>query len=77
MGIGIRPDSKKQGIGSQLVEYVVNVAGECGFQAVDASVFADNTAMLRLLLKLNFIPVNMSYNRRADGADIVRMKKFL
>jgi ribosomal protein S18 acetylase RimI-like enzyme len=77
LGIGVRLESKSQGIGTKLLEHVFKVASECGFKAVDTIVFADNITMLRLLLSLSFVPVNMQYNRRVDGADTLLMRKLL
>ena len=76
-GIGVRPDFKRQGIGRKLVEYTVSQAINFDFKAVEVSVFADNSTMLRLLLSLDFIPVNMDFRKRGDGADIVHMKRYL
>lgn len=76
-GIGVRPESKRHGAGTALLEHVLSVAAGEGFGAVEAMVFADNAAMLRLLLSLSFIPVGMDFNRRCDGADTVRMKRVL
>jgi ribosomal protein S18 acetylase RimI-like enzyme len=77
LGLGVRPESKQQGIGTRLLEHIVSVAVSYGFKAVDAGVFADNVAMLRLLLSMSFVPVSMDYNRRCDGADMLRMKRIL
>jgi RimJ/RimL family protein N-acetyltransferase len=75
IGIGIRSGFKKQGIGSRLLGHVLSIALDSGFRAVETSVFTDNATMLRLLLSLSFIPVGMDYNRRCDGADMLRMKR--
>ncbi len=74
-GIGVRAELQRQGIGRKLIEYSVGQAIKLGFKAVDASVFADNSTMLRLLLSLGFVPVNMDFRKRADGTDVVHMKK--
>jgi ribosomal protein S18 acetylase RimI-like enzyme len=77
IGIGVRAGFKRQGIGSRLLGHVLCVAIDSGYSAIEASVFADNADMLRLLLSLSFIPVGMEYNRRCDGTDILRLKRFL
>ena len=73
-GLGVRPEAQRGGIGGRLVERVVALVEELGFRALDAEVFADNVAMLRLLLARGFRPVGMVFNRRADGMDGVRMR---
>lgn len=75
IGMGVRRGRKGRGIGASLVRHAVDVASSEGFGAVDAWVFADNPAMLRLLLSLSFVPVAMDHNRRADNADMVRMRR--
>lgn len=69
--LGVRPESQGQGIGRLLTSHVIGVAGSLGFRCVEASVFADNARMLRLLLSLSFLPVRMEHHRRSDGADLV------
>ena len=76
-GLGVRPRFKRQGIGRKLMEHTSRLAVELEFKAVDISVFADNRAMLTASLSQGFIPVGMDYNKRADGVDIVHMKKYL
>lgn len=76
-GIGLRPGFKRQGIGRQLIEHAIGVAEKLEFKAIDAAVFADNAPMLGALISLDFIPVDMDCHKRADGADTVRMKRYL
>lgn len=76
-GIGVLPDSKRQGIGARLLSHAVNVATIQGFKAIDVLVFVDNFTMLRLLLSMSFTPVRIDYNRRADGTDLLALKKYL
>ena len=77
IGMGVKAELKNKGIGSQLIKYVIKIAEDSDFKAIDVTVFADNSAMLRLLLSIGFIPVNMRYNLRADGGDTLRMRKTL
>lgn len=76
-GIGVRPESKGHGIGSKLIQHAICLASDLEYEAIDAIVVADNAAMLRLLLSFGFIPIAMDYHKRADGADIVYMKKYM
>lgn len=76
-GVGVLPEFKRQGIGRKLIEHTISLAEKPEFRAIEASVFADNSPMLRVLISFNFIPVGMDYHKRADGADIVYMKRYL
>jgi GNAT superfamily N-acetyltransferase len=77
LGLVVQAASREQGIGKHLVEYVVDWAQTREYKAIDVSVFADNKPMLRLLLGLDFIPVRMTHHARADGADVVHLKRYL
>lgn len=77
IGLGVQAGLKNKGIGTELLKYILKVAADSNFRAVDTIVFADNIAMLRLLLSMGFLPVHMGYNIRADGADTLRMRKTL
>lgn len=69
--LGVQPESQGQGIGRLLTSHVISVARSLAFRSVEASVFADNARMLRLLLSLGFLPIRMEHHRRSDGADLV------
>lgn len=69
--LGVQPESQGRGVGRLLTSHVLGVARSLGFGCVEASVFADNARMLRLLLSLGFLPVRMEHHRRCDGADLV------
>ena len=73
----VDPQHRKQGIGQQLVEKSIEIAKDEQYACVNAVVFADNKNMLRLLLKNDFIPIGMSYRKRADGADLVHLRRYL
>ena len=76
-GLGVRPEFKSRGVGGRLIDHAVVQAVSLGFKALDASVFADNSGMLRLLLSLGFVPANMDFHKRADGTDVVHMRRYL
>jgi ribosomal protein S18 acetylase RimI-like enzyme len=75
--VGVRPGLQRRGIGSQLVSHSLGTARSEGFACTEASVFADNVRMLRLLLSLGFVPVRIDHHRRADGADLVVLHRRL
>ena len=75
--LAVKPEVKYQGFGRLLIDCALSTAASEGFQAVDASVFADNDATLRLTLGSGFTPVRMTHHLRADGGDIVHLRKYL
>ena len=77
MGVGVLPSAKRQGIGKMLINNLLEIARTDGFHSIEVNVFADNPIMLRLLLGLGFIPTRMEYGKRADGADLVFLRKAL
>ena len=76
-GLGVLPQYKNNGIGRKLTQHAINIAESHGYKSLTVLVFADNTPMLCLLLKLGFIPVSMDYNKRSDGADSVYLRKYI
>ncbi|KPJ96365.1 MAG: hypothetical protein AMJ53_00945 [Gammaproteobacteria bacterium SG8_11] len=74
LGIAVRPEHKHQGIGTKLVEHLINYIEQKDFSSAEVPVFADNVRMLRLLLKYGFIPARMEHHKRYDGMDLVYMK---
>lgn len=76
-GLGVRPEVKRRCVGSSLIAHAIDLARELGFKAVDAGVFADNFKMISLLTRHEFMAVNIRHRVRADGADIVYMRKYL
>ncbi|MEI6048445.1 MAG: GNAT family N-acetyltransferase [Bacteroidota bacterium] len=69
--------NQKSGIGQSLMTECIRIASKEKFKCVDSLVFADNKDMLRLLIKNDFIPIDIQYNARADGADIIKLRKYL
>ena len=74
-GLGLLPEHKGRGIGRMLVEQAAVVAESHGFRDVKALVFADNTAMLCLLLTSGYTPVSMEHHKRSDGAYALWLKR--
>lgn len=75
IGIAVDPRHKRKGIGRRLVDDAVCRATRKGYAAVDVALYADNKAMLSLLVEADFKPVRMEYHKRYDGEDLVWMKK--
>jgi ribosomal protein S18 acetylase RimI-like enzyme len=76
MSIGILPEQKRKGVGRRLIERGVSLAMEMEYRTADAQVYATNTAMLRLLLDLGFVPVRMEHRRGPAGEDLVHLKLY-
>ena len=61
----------------QLAEHAVSLDTRLGFESVDAAVFADNAAMLFLLLTFSLVPFRMTHLVRPDASNVVYMNTFL
>jgi len=77
LGLGVRPDWHGQGIGPALIQRGLDTARDLGFISVEVDVFADNPTMLCLVLKRGFVPIGMRHRVRADGVDVVRLRRSL
>ena len=75
--MGVQPEFKRKGIGSSLIKHAIDLASDQNFQAVDAGLFTDNINMMRILLSFNFMPIRLNHHARADGMDLLYMKKYL
>ncbi|MBD3288441.1 GNAT family N-acetyltransferase [candidate division KSB1 bacterium] len=75
--IGVRSEHRGNGIGRRLVEIAIELARKESFRAVDVRAFCDNKPMLKLLIDLDFIPARIDHHIRADGADVLHLKKYL
>ncbi len=75
--LGVTPGMRRTGIGRQLVGRAVAAAAGRGYRAVDARVFVDNPPTIALLLDSGFVPVNLRFHARADGCDVLWMRKYL
>ncbi len=74
-GLGVLPEQKGQGVGRMLVEHAAVAAEGHGYKDIKALVFADNVAMLCLLLNSGYTPASMEHHKRSDGADAVWLKR--
>lgn len=77
LGVVVADDYRHQGIGRALIDKGVEIAREKGYKAIDISVFADNKAMLILLLKMDFKIIKIDYHARHDGEDLIQLKRYL
>lgn len=77
IGTVVDKNYRCKSVGRALINEGINSALNKGFKAVDISVFADNTNMLILLLKIGFKLVKIEYHMRFDGEDLIHLKKYL
>lgn len=73
----VNKDDQKTGIGQSLINECLNLALIEKFKTIDSFVFADNKNMLRLLIKNEFRPVDIQYHARADGMDLIKLRKYI
>jgi ribosomal protein S18 acetylase RimI-like enzyme len=73
----VNKDNQKTGIGQSLINECLSLALKEEFKCIDSSVFADNKNMLRLLIKNDFRPIDIQYHARADGMDLIKLRKYI
>jgi ribosomal protein S18 acetylase RimI-like enzyme len=73
----VNKDNQKTGIGQSLINECLTLALKEKFKSIDSFVFADNKNMLRLLIKNDFRPVDIQYHARADGMDLIKLRKYI
>lgn len=77
VGLMVLPEYQGAGIGRELVRHVINVAQKGHWASILVRVFADNKRMLKLVIDEDFVPIRIEYHKRADGVDVVHLKKYL
>lgn len=77
IGAVVHKNYRLRGIGKALINNAVDRASYKGFKALDISVFADNKAMLILLINMDFKPVRIENHARFDGENLIYLKKYL
>ncbi len=70
-------DNQEKGIGQDLINECIKIATDDNFKSIESFVFADNKKMLRLLIKNDFRPIDIQFHARADGMDLIRLKKYV
>lgn len=75
--LAIDKGSQNNGIGQNLINECIKIAIKDNYICVDSFVFADNKNMLRLLIKNDFRPIDIQYHARADGMDLIKLRKYI
>jgi len=76
-GLVVDRKEHKAGIGETLINECLKIAAEEQYKCIDTLVFADNKNMLRLLIKKDFRPIDIIHHSRADGMDLIKLRKYL
>lgn len=75
--LAVDRDNQKRGIGQDLINECIKIATNDNFKSIDSFVFADNKKMLRLLINNDFRPIDIKFHTRADGMDLIKLRKYL
>jgi len=75
--LAVDKNNQKTGIGQCLINECISIALREDYKCVDSFVFADNKNMLRLLIKNDFRPIDIQYHARADGMDLIKLRKYI
>jgi ribosomal protein S18 acetylase RimI-like enzyme len=70
-------DYQKTGVGQSLITKCIEVAVKEKYKCIDSFVFSDNKIMLRLLINNDFKSIEIKYHKRADGMDLVKLRKYI
>jgi ribosomal protein S18 acetylase RimI-like enzyme len=79
LGMGVRKDFRRLGIGRRLLEQTIDEAGAIGLERVELEVFASNTPAIRLYDQAGFVVEGVKKRgRKLDGEhdDLVQMALF-
>jgi ribosomal protein S18 acetylase RimI-like enzyme len=80
LGMGVRKDFRRLGIGTRLLEHTIGEAREMGLERIELEVLASNTAAIRLYEKAGFVVEGVKKKgRKLDGEydDLVEMALFI
>lgn len=68
LGMGVRREWRRRGIGRQLLEACLRQASQAGLEKVELEVYTDNQAAIRLYKELGFLEEGLRRRaRRLDG----------
>ena len=74
--LAVDKGNQRKGIGQSLINECIRIADLDNYKSIDSFVFADNKKMLRLLIKNGFRPIEIQYHSRADGMDLIKLRKY-
>ncbi len=76
LGMGVRADARRRGIGTRLIERTVRAAIEMGLERIELEVYASNEPAIRLYEKVGFVVEGTKVRaRKLEGAydDMIEM----
>jgi GNAT superfamily N-acetyltransferase len=80
LGMGVRKDFRRLGIGQRLIQWTLGEAKQRGLERIELEVLASNTPAIKLYEKMGFVVEGVKKKaRRLDGAydDLVQMALFI
>jgi L-amino acid N-acyltransferase YncA len=80
LGMGLRAETRRRGLGSQLLQRAIELSRRCGVEKVELQVYASNTAARGLYESFGFVVEGTRVQaRKLDGKydDVVLMGLFL
>ena len=80
LGMGVRKDFRRLGIGTRLLDHTIGEARAMGLERIQLEVFASNTPAVRLYEKAGFVVEGeKKKGRKLDGEydDLVQMALFI
>ena len=75
--LAVDKDNQKKGVGQSLINECVKIASKENYKCIDSFVFTDNKNMLRLLIKNDFRIIDIQNHARADGMDLVKLRRYI
>jgi ribosomal protein S18 acetylase RimI-like enzyme len=80
LGMGVRKDFRRLGIGTRLIERTISEAKEKGLERIELEVLASNTLAIKLYEKMGFVVEGVKKKTRKLGGaydDLVEMALFI
>jgi ribosomal protein S18 acetylase RimI-like enzyme len=80
LGMGVRKDFRRLGIGTRLLEHTIVEAKEIGLERIELEVYASNTAAISLYEKAGFVVEGVKKKGRklaGEYDDLVQMALFI
>ena len=69
--------NRNRGISHKLIQECVAITTKENYRCIDCFVVTDNKNMLRLQIKNSFMPLEMQYHPRADGMDLLKLRRYI
>lgn len=77
LDVWIAPEARCAGFAAEAAHAVIDIAHTLGIGRLSACVFSENTAAIRLLVKLGFAPLERLSRRSSDGDVLIPATRFM